>query len=87
MGVNAAQRSREARPVAGPEIAGTRPGFGSLAFNALTQILLVFWAILVIFPFAWMIVTALKSDSEILSSPWTIPATLQWQMPSLVRML
>ncbi len=78
MGVDAAQRFEETRPVAGPDIAGTRPGFGSLTFSALTQILLIFWAILVIFPFAWMIVTSLKTDPEILSSPWTLPASLQW---------
>ena len=56
------------------------PGSDSdnLTVNAITQILLVFWAILVIFPFVWMIVTALKTDAEIIFSPWTLPATLQW---------
>jgi N-acetylglucosamine transport system permease protein len=78
MGVDTARPYGKARPQAGPEIAGTRPGFGALTFNALSQILLIFWAILVIFPFAWMIVTSLKTDPEILSSPWTFPAELQW---------
>src|SRR5919106_2473679 len=79
MGVDAARPFEETRPLSGPEIAGTRPGFGSLTFNTLSQILLIFWAILVIFPFVWMIVTAFKTDPEILSSPWTLPAALQWQ--------
>ena len=78
MGVDAARPFEETRPLSGPEIAGTRPGLGSLTFNTLSQILLIFWAILVIFPFAWMIATSLKTDPEILSSPWTLPAALQW---------
>ncbi len=78
MGVDAARGFEETRPAVGPEIAGTRSGLGSLTFGTLSQILLIFWAVLVIFPFAWMIVTALKTDPEILSSPWTLPAALQW---------
>ncbi|MCD6029433.1 MAG: putative transporter permease protein [Thermomicrobiales bacterium] len=78
MNVDAVRSLDEPRPTAGPEIAGTRSGLGSLTFNTLSQVLLIFWAILVIFPFAWMIVTSLKTDPEILSSPWTFPAALQW---------
>lgn len=78
MGVDAARPIGDTRSVSGPDVAGTRPGFGSLTFSALSQLLLIFWAILVIFPFAWMIVTSLKTDPEILSSPWTFPAALQW---------
>ncbi len=78
MGVDAARPIGDTRFVSGPDVAGTRPGFGSLTFSALSQLLLIFWAILVIFPFAWMIVTSLKTDPEILSSPWTFPAALQW---------
>lgn len=78
MGVDAARPIGETRPVSGPDLAGTRPGFGSLTFSALSQLVLIFWAILVIFPFAWMIATSLKTDPEILSSPWTFPAALQW---------
>ena len=76
MAIDVARPFEETR--SGPEIAGTRPGSGSLTFSTLSQILLIFWAILVIFPFAWMIVTSLKTDPEILSSPWTFPAALQW---------
>jgi N-acetylglucosamine transport system permease protein len=53
-------------------------GVGDITFSAVAQVLLIFWAILVIFPFVWMIVTSLKTDPEILSSPWTFPAALQW---------
>jgi N-acetylglucosamine transport system permease protein len=78
MNVDILQPIEEAQPLTGPRIAGTRPGFGNLTFSAISQILLAFWALLVIFPFVWMIVTSLKTDPEILSSPWTFPASLQW---------
>ena len=78
MQVNVARTVEETRPMAGRDITGGRFGFGNLTVNAVSQILLVFWAIAVIFPFVWMVITALKSDPEILSSPWTLPANLQW---------
>src|SRR5918999_5857471 len=78
MSVEVARPVEEGRPVVGPEIAGTRPGLGGLTFGGVSQLLLAFWAVLVIFPFVWMIVTSLKTDPEILSSPWDLPAALQW---------
>jgi len=33
----------------------------------------------VIFPFLWMIMTAFKTDPEILFSPWQLPASPQWE--------
>ena len=53
-------------------------GIGNIAFNGITQLLLVFWAVMVIFPFLWMIMTSFKTDPEILFSPWKFPDTLQW---------
>ncbi len=78
MQVNVARTVDEGRPITGAEIAGARSGFGNLTVNAVSQLLLAFWAIVVIFPFVWMVITALKTDPEILSSPWTLPARLQW---------
>jgi N-acetylglucosamine transport system permease protein len=51
---------------------------GQLTFTGVTQVLLVLWALLVIFPFVWMVMTSLKTDQEILLSPWNWPDTLQW---------
>jgi N-acetylglucosamine transport system permease protein len=51
---------------------------GDRVLAVVSQILLGIWAILVIFPFVWMIVTSFKSDPEILSSPWNLPAAPQW---------
>jgi N-acetylglucosamine transport system permease protein len=58
-------------------IAG-KVGLGNIAFNGISQVLLGFWALMVIFPFLWMIMTSFKTDPEILFSPWKFPDTLQW---------
>src|SRR5690606_27146691 len=52
---------------------------GDRMLGAVTQVLLIFWAVLVIFPFVWMIMTSFKTNSEILFSPWNLPDTLQWR--------
>lgn len=54
---------------------GQRSG---LAFAGVSQVVLIIWALLVIFPFLWMVMTAFKTDPEIVFSPWTFPAALQW---------
>ena len=36
------------------------------------------WAVMVIFPFLWMIMTSFKTDPEILFSPWKLPESIQW---------
>ena len=51
---------------------------GDRILGVFTQLLLVFWAVLVIFPFVWMIFTSLKTNSEILFSPWDLPASPNW---------
>jgi N-acetylglucosamine transport system permease protein len=40
---------------------------------SVTQVLLIAWAILVIFPFVWMVYSSFKTDKEIFFSPWTLP--------------
>ncbi len=51
---------------------------GDLVSGAAMQAVLLGWAILVIFPFLWMIMTSFKTDREIIFDPWKLPATLQW---------
>jgi N-acetylglucosamine transport system permease protein len=62
----------------GVSAVGSRTG-GQRVLSVATQALLIFWAVLVIFPFLWMIMTSFKTNSEILFSPWELPASLQWQ--------
>jgi N-acetylglucosamine transport system permease protein len=40
--------------------------------------LLALWALIVVFPMFWVVYSALKTDQEIFFSPWSLPATLQW---------
>lgn len=46
--------------------------------SVLSQAVLMFWAVAVIFPMVWMIFSSFKTDKELFFSPWAAPATLQW---------
>jgi N-acetylglucosamine transport system permease protein len=50
--------------------------WGEFAFTATTELFLILWALLVIFPFVWMVFTSFKSDQDIFFSPWALPTTL-----------
>jgi N-acetylglucosamine transport system permease protein len=52
---------------------------GNRPLAVVTQVLLLAWAVMVIFPFLWMIMTSFKSNPEILTGPWDLPAKLQWE--------
>lgn len=56
-----AATTRSARPLA-------------LLGKLLIYLILGAWAILVIFPMAWAIMTSFKTDQEIFFSPWALPA-------------
>ena len=65
-------------------IAQTAPGerrggspFGFLSLTV-TQLILIAWAIMVIFPFIWMIYSSFKTNNEIFGSPWGLPTSLNW---------
>lgn len=45
---------------------------------SLTQIILIAWAIMVIFPFVWMIYSSFKTNNQIFGSPWGLPTSLNW---------
>jgi len=79
MGAKAGSQAEDVRKGTGlSQRALTKMGMGDLAYNGVAQVLLGLWAVMVIFPFLWMILTAFKTDSEILFSPWKIPASPQW---------
>jgi N-acetylglucosamine transport system permease protein len=58
------------------QAAATRPR-SPLAVLAklVVYVVLGVWAIIVIFPMLWAIMTAFKTDQEIFFSPWALPAT------------
>lgn len=51
---------------------------GDYVINGFTQGLLLLWTLMVVFPFLWMILSAFKTDPEIIFGPWKLPHSLQW---------
>jgi N-acetylglucosamine transport system permease protein len=69
-----------ARPAggAGATTAVSKGGPGDWALAGFSQVMLGFWAVLVIFPFLWMIMTSFKTNREIQREPFGWPAELKW---------
>ncbi|GAA2264854.1 carbohydrate ABC transporter permease [Glycomyces scopariae] len=42
------------------------------------HLVLAVWAVLVTLPLAWAVLSSLKTDAEIFASPWSLPASPQW---------
>ncbi|WP_411576899.1 ABC transporter permease subunit [Streptomyces sp. SCSIO ZS0520] len=63
--------------VAGP--AGKRGGgVGGGVLNVFSHGILILWAILVVLPLAWAVMTSFKSDNDIFASPWSLPDRLHF---------
>ncbi|WP_116948982.1 carbohydrate ABC transporter permease [Jiangella endophytica] len=69
-----------APPAARPAPPG--PGDGRSAtgsvLNVFTHGFLLTWAALVVIPLAWCVMSAFKTNDELLSSPWSLPGALRW---------
>ncbi len=50
--------------------------FSSRLTSVVIYLILSFWALVVIFPMIWVLVTSFKTDQEIFFSPWMPPAQL-----------
>lgn len=61
-----------------PEPRIMRRGLGASLGSVGAHLVLGLWALLVIYPFLWMLITSLKSDQEIFFSPWSFPDALRW---------
>jgi len=44
-----------------------------------SQLILIFWSLIVLLPLLWMVMTSFKTDREIFFSPWELPETLHWE--------
>ena len=42
------------------------------------RIFLIIWAVLIIFPLLWALMSSLKTNGEFALNAWTMPAKLQW---------
>lgn len=73
----AALESEEAaRPIEPP--VKSKGGAGDILYQITSQALLLFWAVIVIYPFLWMIYSSFKTEPEISRTPFSLPAELQW---------
>jgi N-acetylglucosamine transport system permease protein len=55
--------------------AAARRPLGGALVKFIVYVILSAWALLVIFPMLWSVMTAFKTDQEIFFSPWALPAT------------
>ncbi|MFV0373380.1 carbohydrate ABC transporter permease [Microbacterium sp.] len=46
--------------------------------QTVAQIFLALWAVIALVPVLWAMVSSLKSDAEIFTSPWSLPDQLHW---------
>jgi N-acetylglucosamine transport system permease protein len=47
---------------------------GGTILKVATYVLLAVWAVIVIYPMLWSVIAGLKTDAEIFSNPWALPA-------------
>lgn len=67
-------RSASRRP---RELAGD--GVGTRIFNGFSHLFLLAWAVMVVYPLVWVVMSALKTDSEVIRKPLSLlPASPQW---------
>ncbi|MBQ1026212.1 carbohydrate ABC transporter permease [Micromonospora sp. C95] len=54
-------------------------GAGARFFNGFSHLFLAVWAVMVVYPLLWVVMSALKTDSEVIRKPLSlIPERLQW---------
>ncbi|WP_349773587.1 hypothetical protein [Brachybacterium sillae] len=46
--------------------------------SAVSHLVLALWAVLVLFPLLWTVYTSFKTSNEILTDPFGLPASPQW---------
>ncbi|WP_244501105.1 carbohydrate ABC transporter permease [Streptomyces sp. TP-A0874] len=73
----AAETRSAARPRPGGE--RKRPAVGDQVLNVFSHGMLAVWGLLVTLPLLWAVMTALKTDREIFTSPWGLPSALRWE--------
>lgn len=54
-----------------------------MAWRSLGQLFLGVWAVIVIGPLVWVVVTSFKTDREILTDPWSLPQ--EWRADNFER--
>jgi N-acetylglucosamine transport system permease protein len=67
---------RHVEPAPGVEPRPARRGLG--LFRGSPHLVLIGWSLAVTVPLVWAVVSSLKTADEIFSSPWSVPADLQF---------
>lgn len=62
----------ETRPVAAPSLPAEK------RMNPLPGLAMFCWAVVTALPLLWAVISSFKTDDEILNSPWSLPASPQW---------
>ncbi|RIV39951.1 carbohydrate ABC transporter permease [Micromonospora radicis] len=64
-------------PGRGAAVGGSRAG--ARIFNGFSHLFLAVWAVMVVYPLLWVVMSALKTDSEVIRKPLSLfPEQLQW---------
>ena len=48
-------------------------------FAVVSQIILVFFTVVIVYPVVWMVFASFKSRSEVVTNIWGLPTTLHWE--------
>lgn len=64
-----------AKVTAAPPVKEKREGF---VLNVFSHGMLILWAIMVVMPLLWAVMSSFKDDNAIFSSPWALPDTLHF---------
>ncbi|MQA03105.1 MAG: ABC transporter permease subunit [Streptosporangiales bacterium] len=71
---------KESAPPRGASRDARRPELDrSKAFDVVAHALLILWALLVVLPLLWVLLSSFKTTDEVLGDPLTWPSQLEWQ--------
>jgi N-acetylglucosamine transport system permease protein len=60
--------------------AGPGGGVGDKIFNGFSHLFLIAWALMVIYPLVWVVMSSFKDDAEVIKEPLSIiPNSLHWE--------
>ncbi|MEV0427806.1 carbohydrate ABC transporter permease [Micromonospora sp. NPDC049836] len=75
-----ADQTVPSRSAPGGRAEAHRSGWGSRIFNGFSHVFLVVWALMVIYPLLWVVMSSFKDDSEVIREPLSlIPDKLHWE--------
>ncbi|MFG3690487.1 carbohydrate ABC transporter permease [Micromonospora sp. CB01531] len=78
-GLGRADQASPSRPAPVRRADARRAGVGARIFNGFSHLFLVVWALMVVYPLVWVVMSALKNDSEVIREPLSlIPSKLHW---------